>query len=311
MIIKPPRLKPHGTIGVITPASPVKPDRLQRGIAYFERKGYRIELGKHVQKGKGYLAGTDAERLEDLHTMFSNPAIDAIICARGGYGTPRILDKIDYAIIRNNPKIFIGYSDLTALQLAIFQKTGLITFSGPMLGVEFAEEEISVSMEANFWRLISEPIAFGAMAPMHRGDYPVIAKGDVTGRLLGGCMALINCIIGTEFLPDLKDAVLLFEDVGESPMRVDRYLSQLRYAGILKAAAGIVIGRFEDSETEDEMRYKRLTNLLHDYFDTFSGPVINKFEYGHFPAKYTIPIGANVRLRTDPATVDILESVVT
>ncbi len=137
-IIKPPRLKRNATIGVISPASPVKDERLQRGIGYFESLGYRIELGEHVMRSSTYLAGADEERLADLHAMFRRPDIDAIMCARGGYGTPRFLDKIDYHLIRKNPKIFIGYSDLTALQLALFHKTGLVTFSGPMLAVEFA-----------------------------------------------------------------------------------------------------------------------------------------------------------------------------
>ncbi|KAA3612280.1 MAG: LD-carboxypeptidase [Calditrichaeota bacterium] len=309
-IIKPPRLKPNATIGVISPASPVKPERLERGVRYFESLGYKIELGKHVLKANNYLAGTDEERLADLHDMFGRPEIDAIICARGGYGTPRLLDKIDYNLIQKNPKIFVGYSDLTALQLAIFHKTGLVTFSGPMLAVEFANEEIHKPTESGFWRILQEPVAFGAMQAMSRAAYPVICQGEAEGRLLGGCLALINSIVGTSYLPDFRDAILLLEDIGEIPMRIDRYLAQLNYIDVLGKIKGVVCGQFVDSETEEENADGWINDLLDSYFQKFGRPVINKFDYGHIPQKYTMPIGVTARVKTNPVTFEILESAV-
>lgn len=147
-VIKPPRLKKGDTIGIITPAStPDNLERINEGVKYFERLGYRVILGKNVGKYYGYLAGTDEDRLEDLHSMFADKNVKAIFCARGGYGTIRLLDRINFNLIRKNPKIFVGYSDITALQLAIFRKTGLVTFSGPMAAVDFAGEVNSFTEE--------------------------------------------------------------------------------------------------------------------------------------------------------------------
>ncbi len=137
-IMKPKKLAKGDVIGIISPASSTDdPARIEQGVTYFEKIGYRVEVGKNVGKVHGYLAGTNEERLEDLHAMFKNKNIKAIVCVRGGYGSPRILDKIDYRIIRNNPKIFVGYSDITALQMAFLEKAGLVTFAGAMLAVDF------------------------------------------------------------------------------------------------------------------------------------------------------------------------------
>lgn len=309
-IIKPARLQPNSTLGVISPASPAKEERLRRGIRYFENLGYRIELGKNVSVSSTYLAGSDAQRLEDLHEMFSRPDIDAIICARGGYGTPRFLDKVDYELIRQNPKIFIGYSDLTALQLAIFAKTGLVTFSGPMLAVEFAAENIDSDTEAAFWQMLSSAHPFGEMRPLDREEFPVLSSGEETGRLLGGCLALINSSIGTGFLPDFSNAILLLEDVDEAPMRIDRYFAQLRHAGIFDRLNGVLCGKFVDSESEVEREGRYLQSTLDDYFKNFNGPVLNKFDYGHLGRKYTMPIGVQAKLSTNPAKVEIIETAV-
>ncbi|KAA3661277.1 MAG: LD-carboxypeptidase [Calditrichaeota bacterium] len=308
-ILKPKRLRPNATFGVITPASPVNEEKLERGIRYFESLGYRIELGRHVHKKSPYLAGTDEERLADFHDMFRNPGIDAIICARGGYGTPRILDRLDYDLIQQNPKIFVGYSDLTALQLAVFKKTGLITYSGPMLAVEFGAAEIDEHTERIFWQMLSEPVAFGKLEPIQRPHYEVLHHGHAEGRLLGGCLALLNCILGTGFLPDFANSILFIEDVGEIPMRIDRYFAQLRHAGILQQTNGIICGQFEDSETEEDSQ-GWLNMMLEDYFSGLGKPALNKFDYGHIAQKHTMPIGAMARISTAPATVEIIESAV-
>lgn len=309
-IIKPTRLKPNATFGVISPASPVKEERLQKGIRYFESLGYRIVPGKNVRKSSTYLAGSDEERLADLHEMFRRPDIDAIICARGGYGTPRFLENVDYELIRKNPKIFIGYSDLTALQLAIFAKTGLVTFSGPMLAVEFASEKLDSETEAAFWKILTTAQAFGEMSPLTTEKYPVLRHGETTGRLLGGCLALINSSLGTDFLPDFTDAILLVEDVDEAPMRIDRCFAQLRNAGILHRLRGVLCGKFVDSENEEEREGHWLQTTLEDYFQNFAGPVLNKFDYGHLGRKYTLPIGVQARLSSEPARVEIIEPAV-
>jgi len=160
-VIKPNRLRKNDLIGIISPASsPNDSDRIEKGVNYLEKMGYRVEVGKNVGKSLGYLAGTDEERLDDLHYMFRKKEVTAIISVRGGYGSARLLDKIDYRLIRKNPKIFVGYSDITALQLAIYAKTGLITFAGPMLAVDFWDE-INPFTEETFWRIITSPRKIG------------------------------------------------------------------------------------------------------------------------------------------------------
>ena len=154
-IIKPEKLKQGDVIGIISPSSPISDNaKLDAGVSYFEKRGYRVKVGKNVLKEWGYLAGTDEERVEDIHNMFLDKEVKMIICLRGGYGASRLLDKIDYGIVKNNPKIFCGYSDITVLQNAFFHKTGLVTFAGPMAGVDFYKE-VSEFTERNFWNTIT------------------------------------------------------------------------------------------------------------------------------------------------------------
>ena len=163
--LKPPRLKAGDLIGIISPASRIMdPTRIEKGIAYLERLGYRTIQGEHILKTYGYLAGTDEERVADLHVMFANPEVKAIMCIRGGYGTPRLLSLVDYRLIARNPKIFVGYSDITSLQLALWKKCGLVTFQGPMVGVDLPEQ-LDGYTEELFWRLLTSPKKAGAVVP--------------------------------------------------------------------------------------------------------------------------------------------------
>ena len=237
-IIKPKKLNKGDFIGIISPASSADDiTKVEEGVRYLEKIGYRVEVGKNVGQYHGYLAGEDNLRLKDLHYMFNKKEVKAIICIRGGYGSPRLLDKIDYKIIKNNPKIFVGYSDITALNMAFFNKTGLITFTGPMVSVDF-NDEISKYTEENFWRILTSNKKIGRIELPEEDKLFQLSKGSESGRIIGGNLALIASLLGTNYFPDMKDKILFLEDVGELPFRIDRMLNQLRLSGVFSKIKG-------------------------------------------------------------------------
>lgn len=284
------------------------PHRLKKGIAYLESLGYKVKLGSYVVNTYGYLAGKDAQRAEDFNRMFYDNEVDVVFCTRGGYGSPRLLSKIDYHRIKQNPKIFVGYSDITALQLALFAKTGLVTFSGPMVAVEMAKG-IDSFTEKHFWELLTGvPTAFR----FSHQDKPLqcFKKGQTKGRLLGGCLSLICSLLGTPFLPDFQDAILFLEDVGEEPYQIDRNLSQLRLAGVLNQINGLVVGTFEKGPSENENPSLTLDQVLGDMVGDLDIPVATGLPYGHIDVKCTIPIGVDAFLNADDGYLEILATPV-
>lgn len=283
----------------------MSPDNLEKGLRYLESLGYRVKVGDAVYERYGYLAGDDERRLNDLHAMFADESVQAVFCVRGGYGTPRLLPRINYDLIAANPKILVGYSDITALQLAIFAKTGLVTFSGPMVAVEMAGT-MEPATEEHFWRLLTtrnwdrELIPLGEPACIGNG------RGAVTGRLIGGCLSLVSFLIGTPYLPDLTSAILFLEDVGEPPYRIDAYLAHLRNAGIFSRIAGLVFGKFRDCMPEKDKPSLTLEEVLQDYLSQAGKPALLNLDYGHGPLKYTLPIGAPARLDSDRGVLELL-----
>jgi muramoyltetrapeptide carboxypeptidase len=309
--IKPNRLTNGMTIGVISPASrPLDETIYYRGIEYLKQLGYDVIASTHVLDKRGYLAGHDEDRAEDLNAMFRNPEIGAIICSRGGYGTPRLIDKIDFDAIQNNPKIFVGYSDLTAVSLAIWQQTGLVTFSGPMVAVEMGRG-IDPFTETSFWTTVTSPDPVGLLANPDSSPVRVIKPGKAEGRLLGGCLSLINVLAGTPYFPDFDGAILIIEDIDEEPYRVDRYLAQLKLAGVFEKIAGIVLGQFIDCDPKDpEKPSLELDQIFLDYFENLNIPIIANFAYGHGAIKHTIPIGIHAILDTEQGGLILAENAV-
>lgn len=307
--LKPPALKKGDLIGIVSPAS--SPDdfsRIEKGISYLEGLGYSVKLGKHIYKRLGYLSASDDERAEDLNEMFADPQVRAIICVRGGYGTPRILDKIDYRVIKRNPKIFVGYSDITALQLAIFKKTGLITFSGPMLAVDIYSNFDAYSEEF-FWMILTSKAKKIEIKNPDGVDISVLKHGKTTGTLLGGNLSLLASIVGTKFQPDFSDSILVIEDIGEEPYRIDRYLAQLKNAGIFDKINGCILGQFTDCVPKEPEKSLTLEQIFQDYFGNLKIPVISNLSYGHIPQKVTLPIGARIKIDTKRGTITIVEQV--
>jgi len=243
--------------------------------------------------------------------MFKNKNVKAIFCVRGGYGSGRLLDKINYKLIKENPKIFVGYSDITALQLAIFSHTGLVTFAGPMPAVDFWQDEVSKFTEENFWRLITSNKKIGKLINPNGEGFYLLAKGKTEGRLLGGNLALITSLMGTKYLPSFKNSILLLEDIGEPPYRVDRFLNQLRLGNILHDTSGIILGRFVDCyENDTSKKTLTLNQVITDYFEKLNKPVIYNFKHGHISENISIPFGLKCNLNASRGIAEIKESAV-
>jgi len=310
-IIKPEKLEKGDVIGIISPAStPNDISKIEKGVRYFENLGYRVEIGKNVGKKHGYLAGTDEERLSDLHEMFKNKAVKAIISLRGGYGSGRLLDKINYSTIKRNPKILVGYSDITALQMSIFKKTKLVTFAGPMVATDFAGS-INKYTEENFWKILTSSKKIGKMFNPREENFYILNKGRAEGHILGGNLAVLLSLWGTQYMPDLKNSILLIEDIGEEPYRIDRLLNQLRLSNSLKNVKGIILGRFVDCYEKDKQKDSiTLNEVIENYFGDLNIPVLYSFSHGHVNENLTVPFGINCKLNASRNFVELTESAV-
>lgn len=307
--IKPRHLRYGDLIGVISPAGPVlDSSRIERGVRYLEGLGYRVLVGKHAEMVTGYLAGRDEERLEDFHMMFLNPEVRAVFCTRGGYGTSRLLPQIDYRLIARNPKILVGFSDITALQLALWKKCKLVTFHGPMVSVEMADE-IDAHWEDSLWPLITSSKKAGIVATS--GKPGRVRPGRARGRLLGGNLSLINSLLGTPYIPDFGQSLLFFEEISEEPYRIERMLIQLRNAGILQCVRGVVAGDFTDCHPNDPSKPSfAVEEILIETAEALRKPFIARLPIGHLPDKMTIPQGILARMDADKGTLEFLESAV-
>ena len=311
-VIKPKRLRKGDLIGVISPASsPNELERIEKGVKYLEGLGYKVDVGKNVGKVHGYLAGTDEERLDDLHSMFSNKDVKAIFNVRGGYGSGRLLDKINYGLIKRNPKIFVGYSDITALQMAFLKKTGLVTFAGPMVAVDFASDNVDPFTEENFWKIITSSKKIGKINNPNNEKFYTLSKGRGEGSLIGGNLALLISLMGTDYQPNFSNSVLLLEDIGEDPYRIDRMFYQLKYAKVFSKIKGVILGRFVDCYIKDKTQSSlTLNDVISDYLEELKIPVLYNVKHGHIKENLTIPWGLKTKINTSRCFIEITESAV-
>ncbi len=309
--IKPRRLRPGATIGVIAPAGPGSQEQTDAGIAWLEQAGFRIKPGKTVSQELGYLAGPDDLRAADLNYMFADPAVDGIICLRGGYGTMRLLELLDYDLIRQNPKVFVGYSDITALHTAIGQRTGLVTFHGPMVASDMGKDLPLYTWEY-FLQAVAEPAPLGLIANPAQAPAPeFIAPGTAAGPLTGGNLSLIAATLGTAYEIDTAGKILCLEDVGEAPYRLDRLLTQLTLAGKLQAAAGIVFDVCADCEPEAKPPSFTVAEVLAERLGSLGKPVLINLHFGHTADKATLPLGVEATLRPEDGGLVIIETATT
>ncbi len=307
MALRPERLTRGDKAGIIAPASPPDLDHLKKAVPFFEETlGLELVFGERIESQYGYLAGRDEERANDVMDMFLNPDIKAIFCACGGYGTARIADMLDYEVIKQNPKIFWGYSDITYLHTAIRQRAGLVTFHGPMLASDIGKEEVHSLTKHSFKQLFSGD----------QLDYPeefnnelkILVEGKAEGELVGGNLCLITSSLGTKNELDTDGKILFIEDVHEEPRNVDRYLNQLWNAGKLQTIAGLVIGDFSDGEPE---RKKTLTleEVLSHYAALIGKPAMSGFRIGHCDPHIAIPLGTSATIDTSSKMLQIESGV--
>jgi len=307
--IWPAPLKPPATIAVVSPAGPVPHEQLDRGLARLTARGFRLKLGGHAKGRYEYLAGTDEERLADLHAAWADPEVDAVWCSRGGYGAMRLLDRLDWELLAR-PLPLLGYSDITALQLAIQAKFGRVSFSGPMIGSTNGfgrSDELDPASEADLWAWAGERALPRELANPHGEPLQVLRPGVAEGVLTGGNLSLLSALAGTPYLPDLTGAILVIEDVGECPYRIDRMLVQLRLAGVFEQLAGLVLGDFDDCfpPAKDEPGLP-LDALVMECLGDRELPVVSGLRYGHIKQRCTLPLGALARLETAPPRITVV-----
>jgi muramoyltetrapeptide carboxypeptidase len=313
--IRPQALKPGDTIAFVAPAGPAKLPPLQEYAARLEKDGYKVMIPEGIEhRRRGYLAGTDEERAAELNRMIRDPRVRAIFPVGGGYGLTRILDRIDYTALRKDPKIITGYSDLTALHLAVARQARLVTFHSPMpMHSLWQGDKPEFAFAAELFRRAVFADQYKKGGSGYSIAVPADARpeklvgGTARGRLLGGNLTLICATFGTPYALEPRGAVLLIEDVNEAPYRVDRMLSQLRLAGVLDAVAGVVAGSFCGSDHPDA---KELDRVLREGLGTLKVPVLMKFPVGHNPLNATLPHGGRVELDADHGVLRLLEDPV-
>jgi muramoyltetrapeptide carboxypeptidase len=295
-IIKPKALPKNGTIGIVSPSSPMRdPSKLHAGIAYLESLGYRVELAPHVGKADAYLAGSDEDRAADLQAMFANPKIDAIFCTRGGYGAMRFLSLLDYKRIARTPKILVGFSDVTALNAALCQRSRLLSFSGAMVGVDMPA--FDTESEEQFWRIITSKKKIGIVRQSLQTQ--CLRPGVASGALVCGNLSILAALQGSRYAPLTKGTLLLCEDIGEESYRIDRLLCQMELSGALAASTAVLFGQFTmDAKRESATATRPVLEVLQEYADRAAKPAVANIMYGHTAKKLTLPFGLTMQINT-------------
>ncbi|KPL18348.1 MAG: hypothetical protein AMJ92_08410 [candidate division Zixibacteria bacterium SM23_81] len=314
-MIKPPRLKSDSLIGLVAPASPPShASFLHRGHRTLQELGFRVRLGRHLMDCQGYLAGHDEARAKDLNEMFADEAVEAIFCVRGGYGAARLLPWLNFEALEKNPKIFMGYSDITVLELAFLKMIGLVTFYGPMVTTEMAQDFLKDDRERMLEVLTQARPPRPIGVNPEESELAVIRHGKATGSLVGGCLSVLVSLLGTPYEPDLEGTILFVEDVDEEPYRMDRYLTQLRLSAKLNDVAGIAIGQCPNCEPrKDRSAFTSSLScqeVLRDRLGDLGVPVLSGLGFGHGRYKATLPQGVQATLDANQGVLEILEAAV-
>jgi muramoyltetrapeptide carboxypeptidase len=314
-IIKPGRLKPGDNIGLIAPSSNTREDEeIYFAMDILKSFGFKVTAGEHLFNRHGYLAGKDEDRASDVNKMFADKSIDAIYCLRGGYGSPRMLPYLDFSTIAKNPKVLVGYSDVTALLNAIYARTGIVTFHGPIANQTFSEYTVknfkNVLFEPNHNIELATPPLFEAVEGQAEKDnrLTTVTPGTATGRLIGGNLSLLVKLVGTPYEPDYTDKILFLEDVEEAPYRMDGMLTHLLIAGRLEKLAGIAFGKCTDCEAKGASL--SLEQVINDRLGGLNIPVLKGLMIGHIEDMATIPIGVLATLDATRKTLTLNEPAV-
>ncbi len=302
-MLKPPALRPSATVGVIAPASPVRAEFMERGVAELSRLGFRTRLGSSLYARSRFTAGDASQRTADFVELWEDPEVAAIFCARGGYGSLELLERLDANRLKANPKILLGASDPTALLCFLAGQAGMVSFHGPMVAQQMARGESAYDVE-NLLRTLCNPEPAGRLSAPVR----VLHPGTAEGILLGGCLSLVSALVGTPYLPGFSDAIVFLEDTSVKPYQIARMLQQLRLAGNLEGVRGLVFGEMPDCEQHASQGYE-LDEVLKDATQQLGVPVLSGFPSGHsVSAAQTLPFG--VRARVDEDGLTLLEGAV-
>ena len=313
-VIKPKRLKAGDTVMLIA-ASSVEFEklRLQLAVESLQALGLQVKVGKHVMERHGYFPASDEARAADINTAFADKSVKAVIALKGGWGAARTLPYLDYDLIRKNPKILMGYSDVTALLNAIYLKSGLVTFHGPNGGspwTDFSADNVrEVLFEAKAQHMVN-PMEKDGYLTARKNRTQTIVPGVAQGRLVGGNMTVFTTVMGTPYFPDTKGKILMLEDVGENIYRIDRMLTQLALGGHLDACAGIVFGGFTEVVPGRGLGSFSLVDILEQHCKRAGKPCFTGAMFGHIKDKRTMPVGCKVKIDADAGTVTMLESAV-
>jgi muramoyltetrapeptide carboxypeptidase len=308
--VKPPRLKPGDTIAIIAPAGTPKPADLKLGADRIKKLGYNVYVHPQCRLCRGYLAGDDKTRAAALMEVFTDSRFKAIFAARGGFGCQRLIKHLDLDIIRANPKIIVGYSDLTVL-LHAFNSRGLVTFHGPMTAIDFADKRPQFGLTNLFDILTGQRYPIQLQNPPKAGPFKIYRKGKASGILTGGNLSLLNKLAGTPLMPSFKNKLVFLEDTGEEPYRLDGYLAHLFMATEIAKAAGFIFAPFYDCKiTKRTFPSLTVSQVFDDYFSGLNVPIITNVACGHGDQNLTLPIGIKAAIDTTKKQFTLLESAV-
>jgi len=304
VLLKPHRLQRGDTVGLISPGfSLPDPGQYDEIAGTIEELGFSVKSGAHARRRYGYLAGTDEERASDLNDAFSDSEVDAIIPFRGGWGSNRILDLIDFETIARNPKPLIGFSDITSLLLAIYSRTGLVTFHGPVGKSEWTDFTLQ-----HFRKILMDGDTPELSNPAGE-SFRTITPGKASGPLIGGNLTVLTSMLGSDYLPEFNGAILFLEDVGEDIYRIDRMLTQLKLSGVLSRISGLVFGKCTDCKAGSGESLT-LDQVFADHLEPLDIPAFRGSMIGHIDDVFTLPIGIPAEMDAEKGTVTLIESAV-
>jgi muramoyltetrapeptide carboxypeptidase len=307
-MIRPPALFPGARVALVAPAGPVAADAVDRAVARVREWGWEPLVGTHAGGRNGYLSGTDQERAADVNWALSSADVDAVWCLRGGYGTMRLVDSIDWDAVPRRPRAVIGFSDNTVLHLAL-QRAGVVSFHGP----HPATPDFPLFSEQVLHSVLLRAEPAGAL-PFPPGEAPrarTLAPGRAEGPLVGGNLSLIAATLGTPYAVRAAGAILFLEEIGEAAYRVDRLLSQLLLAGVFREVAGVAIGAFSECGDDGDSGILLVEEIIRERLEGLRIPVAAGFPFGHIANNWTLPVGTHARLDADAGTLDLLEAAVT
>jgi len=311
----PQRLRVGDTVALIAPSSPPPGNAIDRSIALLEKRGFKVKLGRHARKRLGYLAGADKDRASDLMAAFADRDVKGIFCLRGGYGTARLLPLLDYGVIRRNPKVFVGFSDITSLHCAFLTKADLVTFHGPMVASYLIKKGYPRFSSERLFDAVMDPSLPASICRGYTGKtVEIVRVGKATGRLVGGNLSVLCGLIGTPFEPDFRRKILYIEELEEKPYRVDRMLTHLSNAGVFDKVVGVAVGvciGCQDPVAKRTKEYRQsLDDVLRDRLGSLHVPVVIGLPFGHGPMNATLPVGGMATLDGQKGDLIITQAAV-